>query len=69
MTIYKNKSFFLHLTHDALHLMCDISIKTLKEYSGKTFVSILQVTIKEKWKPVTIVKLAQNITYPHKSFV
>ena len=38
--------------------MCDLSIKRLKEYSENTLMSILQITIKEKWKPVIIVKLA-----------
>ena len=49
--------------------MCDVSIKTLKEYSKNTLVSILRVTIKEKRKPVIIVKLARNVTYLRKSFI
>ena len=61
----KNKFFFLHL----MQHMCDVSIKTLKEYSKNTLVSILRLTIKEKRKPIIIVKLAQNVTYLHKSFI
>ena len=49
--------------------MCDVSIKTLKEYSKNMLVSILRVTIKEKRKPVIIVKLARNVTYPCESFI
>ena len=62
---FKKTSFFWHLTQH----MCDVSIKTLKEYSKNTLVSILRVTIKEKRKPVIIVKLAQNVTYPRESFI
>ena len=61
----KNKFFF---AFNAEHT-CDVSIKTLKDYSKNTLVSILRVTTKEKRKPVIIVKLTRNVTYPRESFI